>query len=366
MIISLLLLQNFRNYPYLQLELKPGVSLFLGKNAQGKTNLLEACYYMSTLTSPRAEKESDLAFWGASGFSLQGRLEDGPSTTTIRIDVSMTPSLRRRILLNDRPAKRQDLSLSFPCVYFCPDDLYMVKGSSALRRRFMDSLLSREDPVYAKDLSWYHDTVTRRNMALKKAPGDSSWEKTLETLEDLLVDTGSRVLSKRLRLLRSFTEYVKEAYEFISGGECHVSYNSSIGPIDEDLAGIRETFKKTLEKYKTEERLRGMTLVGPHRDDLAIVFRDKTFRYFGSQGQQRSVVLALKMAEARSFEEVFHTKPVLLLDDVLSELDDEKRSRVLSLCSFGYQILLTATDFPQDRGPGFHTFIVKDNNVTPL
>lgn len=362
---SYVYLRNFRNYRYLELELPQGASLFIGDNAQGKTNLLEACYYVSSLNSPRSEKESDLAFWGEQSFSLAARLEGDEESTTVKIETAVTPSVRRRIEINDRYARRQDLLALFPCVYFSPDDLYMIKGSSALRRKFIDSILSRQDPVYAKELSRYNETVSRRNMALKKAGIDASWLKALESLDELLVNFGSRVLEKRLQLIERLSGFVKTTYDFISTGDCDVTYASTIGEIEPDLGVIKAQFAKKLGEIKRDERLRGITLAGPHRDEMVVSFQGKTFRYFGSQGQQRSMVLALKMAEARALEATFNTKPVLLLDDVLSELDSEKRLQVLSLCDFGYQVLMTSTEMPEDTRPRFSVFVVERGQVRP-
>lgn len=366
MTLASLYLHDFRNYAHLELSLTPGVSLFFGKNAQGKTNLLEACYYLSTLTSPRAERDLDLARWGTDRFTLGARLTEPDQTSYIRIDTIVRPALRRRVLIDDRPAKRPELVARFPCVYFSPDDLYMVKRGSSLRRRFLDSLLSRLDPGYARELSRYEDTVTRRNAILKKAFMSSSWDKTLEGLDQILIDSGSAVLNRRLSLMSTFSGQVSDTYRFISGDECSVSYSSSLG----DLSGSREDtariFREKLASIRAEERNRGVTLVGPHRDDISITFGDKTVRYFGSQGEQRSVALALRLAEARALEERLMRKPVLLLDDVFSELDESRREKVLSLCDFGHQILLTSTDPVPIAGSNVRMYAVGEDTVKPL
>lgn len=360
-----LVLKDFRNYPYLELEISPGASLFVGPNAQGKTNLLEACYYISSLSSPRAEKESDLARWGTQAFSLAARLEDQELVTTVKIEAVVSPAVRRKLQINDRPVTRQELLALFPCVYFCPDDLYIVKGSSALRRKFLDSILSRQDPVYAKTLQRYNDTLARRNTALKRAGSDNSWKKTLETLDELTVNLGSWLVYRRLQLVDELSAHTQSTYRFLANGSCTVSYASTLGELAPDLDEIRSRFEHKLRQLRGEELARGITLAGPHRDDLAVSLNGKSFRYFGSQGQQRSVMLALKMAEARCLQQTFGTRPVLLLDDVFSELDAEKRSKVLSLCDFGYQVLMTSTEPPRHTGPRFSLFRVEHNTVRP-
>jgi len=362
--LSFLVLRDFRNYEYLELPLDRGVSLFFGRNAAGKTNLLEACYYISALTSPRAERDADLARWGKDGFSLAARVERDGGADLCKVETLLVPSPRRRLTINDGPAKRHDLHAALPCVYFSPDDLSMVKRGSAARRRYLDSLLGRVDSSYSRELSRYQDAVERRNASLKRLRWDSSWRRTLEALNEVLVETGTAVLAKRLAIFARLSELVRETYSFIGGEECAVSYVSSIGALtDLDVAGIPIAFRSALEAAWTQERERCVTSVGPHRDDIAIDFRERTFRYFGSQGQQRSVALALRMAEARMLEDAFGKKPILLLDDVFSELDAARREKVLSLCDYGHQILITSTDPVEKAGRGFHLFSVGDGEV---
>ncbi|HHX10416.1 MAG TPA: DNA replication and repair protein RecF [Firmicutes bacterium] len=359
------LLRDFRNYPYLELEIPPGASLFMGPNAQGKTNLLEACFYISSVGSPRAERESDLARWGTNAFSLAARLEDPDTVTTVKIDTVVTPSVRRKLQINDTRVTRKELLALFPCVYFSPDDLYIVKGSSSLRRKLIDSILSRQDPVYTRTLQRYNDTISRRNNALKKAGFDTSWRRTLETLDELVINLGSRLLLRRLELVEDLSAHTQSTYKFIANGNCSVTYISTVGDIAPDPEDIRSRFQAKLREIRHEEIARGVTLAGPHRDDLEITLNGKSFRYFGSQGQQRSVMLALKIAEARCLQQSFGTRPVLLLDDVFSELDGEKKSKVLSLCDFGYQVLMTSIELPKHTGPRFSLFCVENNTVQP-
>lgn len=364
MVLSFLLLRDFRNYEYLELPLEKGISLFFGQNAAGKTNLLEACYYISALTSPRAEKDADLARWGTQAFALAARVDKEGGTDLVKVETILVPSPKRRLTLNDAPAKRHDLHSILPCVYFSPDDLYMVKRGAALRRKYLDSLLCRLDAAYARDLSRYHDAVERRNAALRRLRWDSSWRRTLETLDDLLVEIGSAVLAKRASLMDRLSRLVEETYAFIAGEECVVSYVSSIGPLPGSDAGeIARAFREALATAWPQEKDRCVTVVGPHRDDLEVGFKERTFRYFGSQGQQRSVALALRMAEARMLEDTFEKKPILLLDDVFSELDAARRGKVLSLCDFGHQILVTSTDPVPDLRREFRMFSVKNNEV---
>lgn len=340
--------------------------MFFGRNGAGKTNLLEACYYLSALTSPRAEKDADMARWGTERFSVAGRVDREEDQALLKVETSVVPILRRRITLNDAPAKRHELHAALPCVYFSPDDLYMVKRGSALRRKYLDSLLTRVDATYSREITRYNDAMERRNAALKRLKWDSSWLKTLESLDELLIETGSQVLAKRMAMMVRLGELVQETYSFISREECQVSYVSSLGESPANAEDIAAVFRAALKGAAAEERERCVTLYGPHRDDILLARDGKTFRYFGSQGQQRSAALSLRMAEARMLEETFSKKPVLLLDDVFSELDETRRREVLSLCDYGHQILLTSTDPVVDFHREFRAFLVGDNDVKPV
>jgi len=362
--LSFLVLREFRNYEKLDLPLRQGISLFYGINAAGKTNLLEACYYISALSSPRAERDADLARWGQDRFSLAARIENDGGVDLVKVETVLVPSPKRRLTLNDGPAKKQDLHKVLPSVYFSPDDLSIVKRGSYGRRRYLDSLMSRVDPAYPRDLSRYQDAVERRNAALKNLRRDPSWRRTIDTLDEVLVEAGAAVLSRRIALMDRLVARVEETYAFISGESCSVSYVSSIGPLPGFKAdGIALCFREALGKAWPRDKERCVTSVGPHRDDIEIGISQRTFRYFGSQGQQRSVALALRMAEARMLEDSFGKKPVLLLDDVFSELDQARRDKVLSLCDFGHQILITSTDPINGFGRDFHLYKVKDGEV---
>jgi len=367
--ISFLLLKDFRNYRHLELRLEPGVTLFFGRNAAGKTNLLEACYYLSSLTSVRAERDHDLCRWGAQEFSVGCRVDHVGASKTIKIQVAVEPSLRRKITVEDVPVRKSDLIRVLPAVYFSPDDLYMIKRSSASRRKFLDSLLGRLDPEYARRLSRYQDALTRRNNVLKKIRSDPSWRKTLESLDGILVESGSVVIARRLSAMDDLRKEVSETYAFIAGRPCDVTYSSSIGveALGDrvEVAAISRQFHERLLASREEETARGITLSGPHRDDIVLTLDGKEVRYFGSQGEQRSAALALKIAESKMLEAVFGRKPLLLLDDVLSELDKERRTKVLSLCDLGHQILITSTDPIEDLSSRVSEFRVQGGTVEP-
>lgn len=365
MTIDFLVIRNFRNYADESLQLGPGVSVFVGRNGQGKTNLLEACYYLSVLESPRAEREADLARWGTDSFSLGARISTESHGLEIKVHATVAPAVKRKVTVNGVPVRKSELPAIFPCVYFSPDDLYMVKKSSVLRRRFLDSVLSRIDTVYAEKLVTYRNALERRNAALKMIRARRMSEKALEPLNEILVAAGSSVFVKRARFMESFGKLVGETYAFLSGDPCRVEYRSCIGDVLDDEGAVAARFLRVLETAYNDDLARGTTLYGPHRDDFLVFFGQRSARFFGSQGEQRSAALALRMGEARSLEERSGKKPVLLLDDVFSELDEERRKRVVSLCDWGHQILITSTHPLEEADRHFTVFAVESGRIRP-
>ena len=331
MYLSFLLVKDFRNYEYLEIPFYQGVSLLFGDNALGKTNVLEACYYLSTMSSHRAEKIQDLARWGTGVFTVGGRVGEEPGKL-LRVTSEVVPYLKHTITIDGVKKKKQDIAALFPCVFFSPDDLSLVKGSSSKRRAMVDSVLSRTDPVYAREISRYTKVLTRRNAVLKKGYPGPGWQKTMDSLNQILVESGALVLKKRLSLMNELDQNVSRTYGYLVGGQCKLAYKSSIGEIEKEEKTIRERFFSVLTKLAKAEAERKMTLVGPHRDDVNILLaEDKSYRYFGSQGQQRSIALALRLAEAETINQVLDKKPLLLLDDIFSSWTKPQEKSAFSL-----------------------------------
>jgi DNA replication and repair protein RecF len=371
--ISHLSLRDFRNYERLDLRLDPGLTLFYGPNAAGKTSILEAVFFLATTRSPRASADRELVRWEAQGdigvppfarllaevqradghvrleVVVQRRADDvgkgesqyapaGASIKTVRVDRKAVRAL--------------DLVGNLRVVLFTPADLALVTGAPSERRRYLDVTLSQLDGRYVRTLSHYNKVVQQRNSLLR------AWRegrRPLRAAEDELAFwdrelslAGAYVLRERLRAVAGLDTLVGPLFQEITAGPhpLHIAYQSSVPGIgaDADERAIQEAFLARLLAARDEEIGRGQTVIGPHRDDLLLTMNGISLGVYGSRGQQRAVTLALKLGEAELMRRRSGDAPVLLLDDLLSELDAERRAHLLEVIARpGQQTLVTAT-----------------------
>ena len=293
-------IQNFRNYQELEVEFHPGLNIFLGQNAQGKTNILESIYFLALTRSHRTRNDRDLIYFESTDFKVSGQLqrETGP----LPLEISLTTKGRITKVNHLKQAKLSNYIGHMNVVLFAPEDLQLIKGSPAGRRKFIDIELGQMKPLYLSDLSQYNHVLKQRNSYLKNSEKiDATF---LEVLDSQLASFGSRVIHHRL-------EFIKK-------------------------------LEAMLEKNRQKDIFRKTTSIGPHRDDLAF-FINNMNATFGSQGQHRSVVLSLKLAEIELMEEITREKPILLLDDVMSELDNYRQLQLLETISNNIQTFITTT-----------------------
>ncbi len=347
--VETLTLHNFRNYDHCQLALHPGLNILIGKNAQGKTNLLESVHFLSTGRSHRTSSQYDLIRWDTTGFFLHAGVRK--RNLKVQIDFSLGADRRRELKINGIVERKLSALLGvLNSVLFTPEDLQLLKGPPALRRRFLDIELSQVSPVYLYTLQQYNRALLQRNNLLRSFDGKATNKIALETWTEQLVRFGVRLTILRQKALAALAKHAEPNLYRISGGEekLQLVYRPW-GYALEFGAGVNETevtetFRAILEKQHDNELRRRQSLVGPHRDDFVCLLNDIDVREFGSQGQQRSAVLAIKMAELEFMREVTGDYPVLLLDDVLSELDASRRQALLGLVDQGIQTLITGTE----------------------
>ena len=348
MVLQQLVLEDFRNYRDLDLCASSGATVFFGQNAQGKTNLLEAIYLIARASSHRAGADAEMIHWGKPSFLARGIFESG--TRTVEIEVSYSEQKGKSVLVNGIPRRQSEgLAPQVRVVLFVPDDLQMVKGPGALRRRFLDQEISQVDPTYIFDLSRYTKVLTQRNSLLRAgaAPGDSS----VEIWTEQMVEHGARLYRKRLLALKKLAPVARTVHsQFAPGEDLDVLYRPSV-PLrgDELIPEIEESFRKRLRERANLERDKAVTLVGPHRDDIVFSLNGMDARQYGSQGQQRSIVLGVKVSEIEFLRQETGDLPILLLDDILSELDASRRHRLLEAISKDVQVFLTCTDYSPFR-----------------
>lgn len=350
-------LRDFRNYARLDADFAPGFHLLLGDNAQGKTNVLEAIYLMATLRSFRGVGSAQMIRHGQRGYFVGGKIV-GQAEHEIKMFWS---SRERNLQLDSRPVKKiGDFLGTLRTVVFCTEDLQLVKGTGRTRRRFIDLLLSQTQPGYLALLQRYMQVVRSRNALLKQHSPDRL---LLDSFSEQLVKLGSDIIRHRRELIPKLSPLARLAYRRISNDaeELRITYEPS----------VKSDFAVELAQARDRERRFRATLLGPHRDELEFLLKDKSAAQFGSEGQKRTLAIALKMAQAEYLTGIHGCAPVLLIDDVMGELDAKRRSGFLPLLertrqSSG-QVFMTCTEenWPQELGREIQRWSVTNGNVTP-
>ncbi len=363
--IKRLELKNFRNYKDETIELPSGASVFLGQNAQGKTNILEAVYYAALGRSHRTSADMELIRWDEGEALLS--LDFFRMSAENKLEFRFFRDSRRKIFRNGAPIRMKDLVGTINVVLFSPEDLFLIKGAPAGRRRFLDMEISQADPSYFYDLAVYTRLLTQRNTLLKRVRDGEADESEIPLWDVQIVPRAVNLIKKRIDTVKKLDELASGTQREISGGREKLSLRYELHGADGDMT--KDLFSWYNEKLAESLRLdivRGVTRFGPHRDDLAFFVNGTDLRAFGSQGQQRTGVLSLKLAELAFFKEETGEYPILLLDDVMSELDRDRREKLLSFIrGEKMQALITATDeayFPAGSFGNF--FCVSHGTVT--
>ena len=381
--LTRLALTDFRSYPELSIELGAGVTTFSGPNGEGKTNLVEAIGYLATLGSHRVATDGPLVRHGAQRAVLRAAVTGAQGSSLVEIELN--PGRANRVRLNRAPLSRpRDILGALRTVLFAPEDLALVKGDPGERRRFLDELLVATAPRWAGVRADYERVLRQRTALLKSAgakghlrgPAREAMTATLDAWDGQLARAGAALLAGRMRLVTALRPHVAAAYEAVSGGPAGqasaMSYRCSIadepGPDSpesgqpesgqpEDAGGLEAVMLKALAAVRASELDRGVCLVGPHRDELALSIGGLPARGYASHGESWSLALALRLASFALLREG-REDPVLLLDDVFAELDAGRRDRLAGLVADAEQVLITAA-VPADvpavlAGPRFN------------
>ncbi len=355
MYISRLRLLNFRIYREAAVELPAGVTLVLGQNGQGKTSLLESMATLALTRSPRAASLGECATWGESRLGVAAQLEDRRGEAELELlgqrDAG-SGRWARRLRQNHSPTSARELLGRLRVVVFWPDDLQLVKGGPEPRRRLLDVVLSQLSPGYAEQLLRYRRAVEHRTALLRRLGEGGAAAEELGAWSDALVEHGAAVIAQRSWYLAAAAPMAAAALAGVGEEmELALRYRPALGSGSRDWTGADAAglLRRALAEQASEERVRGQCLCGPHRDDFEILLTGRSARQFASQGQQRSIALALKVAEVRQHLLIAGETPLLLLDDVLSELDRGRRQGLLSLLGQELaveQTVITATEDP--------------------
>ena len=331
MFIESIELSDYRNYSHLHIDFHKGTNVLYGDNAQGKTNILEAVYVCSTTKSHRGSKDKEIIRFGAdeSHIKMMVRRDGIP----YRIDMHLKKNKAKGVAVNGVPIKKaSELFGIVNVIFFSPEDLNIIKNGPAERRRFVDLELCQLNRLYVYNLAQYNKTVIQRNKLLKDIDYNTSLKETLPMWNEQLLKYGTELIIMRSEFIKELNPLIAE---ILSGGKetLSIAYEPNVSP---------ENFREQLAKNQFQEIRQRQTLTGPHRDDLNFIVNGTDIRRFGSQGQQRTAALSLKLAEIELVKKIVKDYPVLLLDDVLSELDSKRQEHLLSEITH-IQTLITCT-----------------------
>ena len=343
--IKELSLINFRNYKKFICEFNKNYNVIYGKNAQGKTNILEAIFLCSSGRSHRTRKDIELINFLEDAYYIN--LDVTRKYTDSKIEICYSKDEGKKIKLNSVPTKKNvELMGKLNTIMFSPEDLNIIKGSPSERRKYIDIAISQIKPSYFYNLQQYSKILTERNHLLKDINKKKKISETLEIWNESLVETGAKIINERNIFIKSLNEIVKKKHEGLTDGkeQLEIKYEPSVKfKNNSSIADIKDCFIKDLDIIIDREIKICSTLLGPQRDDIDILINNNSVKLYGSQGQQRTVVLSLKLAEVDIVEGLIGELPVLLLDDVLSELD-EKRQQYLINNIKGMQVFITTTE----------------------
>ncbi len=337
-------IMNFRNYEKLDLKLHSGINLIYGKNAQGKTNLLESIYVLGLTKSHRSFIDHSLIKEGEDSSYLMGILSYGILDTKLEIGFDFK---KKKLKCDSEEVKKiSDYISKMNIIIFYPDDLELVKGSPSIRRRFLNTELSQLYSTYFILLNDFNRLLKMRNEFLKKMnKKESVDENYFQILTNYYIEKSVSIFKMRKKLLDKINEYAPNIYENITGHSgFHIQYVPSVSFSSYQIEIMKQEMNDKITKMKEVEIKLGTSMVGPHRDDFEFYLSDKNLKNYGSQGQQRVSVLAIKLAEIKIFKSQKGTSPILLLDDVFSELDGKKRSNLLDYIDSDIQTIITTTD----------------------
>ncbi|MBU3828197.1 MAG: DNA replication/repair protein RecF [Candidatus Lactobacillus pullistercoris] len=339
--------QNYRNLEKIDTKFDPNVNIFIGKNAQGKTNLLEAIYFLALTRSHRTNTDKELIHFGSDYANIMGKVYK--SQVNVNLRVLITKKGKKVWINRIEQPKLSKYVGQLNAILFSPEDLELIKGAPALRRKFMDQEFGQINSEYLFFASKYRQVLAQKNNYLKKlAKGQAKDQIFLDVLSDQLAGIAAEIISRRFKFLEYLSDFASEAYEHISlaSEKLTIAYRPSISGI-KSSDSTEEIYHKVLhnfQKTKIMEMKKGTTLSGPHRDDIEFKLNDRNAHLYASQGQQRSIALSIKLAEIQLVYHLTDEYPLLLLDDVMSELDHGRQSALLNYIHGKTQTFITTTD----------------------
>ncbi len=343
--IERLELKNFRNYDSIELDFSSKINVLIGENAQGKTNLMESLYVLSMAKSHRTSNDKELIRWEADYGKIKGDVQK--KYGRLPLELTLSKKGKKAKVNHIEQTRLSNYIGQLNVVMFAPEDLNLVKGSPQVRRRFLDMEIGQISPVYLHDLLQFQKVLKQRNHILKQNQGKSTLKDVMfDVYTEQYIEAAVKVVQKRFQFMEYLQKWAEPIHFGISRGleKLTVAYDSTIG-IEADWSekDMKAHIEKRLQDNQKRELDRGVTLYGPHRDDLKFNVNNYDVQVYGSQGQQRTTALSLKLAEIELIKQEVGEAPVLLLDDVLSELDDYRQSHLLNTIHGDVQTFVTTT-----------------------
>jgi len=339
---------NYRNYESINIDFTSQINILRGPNAQGKTNLIESIYYLAIGKAYRSARENQIIRWNNNYFGITGEIINKFGKSVLKIAYNNSDDFNKEIKINGIKTKKMaDLLGNLTAVLFAPEDLNIIKGSPLERRKLLDNDISQVSPDYYVKLQRYNKILIQRNHLLKKISFCAKGYKELEVWNIQFLNICEDIIIKRLQVLEKLNPLTRLMHRKLTNGKENLEFKYLFNKNEQikKEQSITKLLNEELKKVKEDEICRGITLMGPHRDDLIFTVNNNNLKLYGSQGQHRSAVLSIKLAELEFFKAESGEYPILLLDDVFSELDKERREKLISIIHNKYiQCFITTTE----------------------
>lgn len=363
-------LHHFRNYNEAQVEFSPQINVLIGENAQGKTNLLESIYVLAMTRSHRTNNDHELIEFGKDAAQIKGTVQRELGSLKLELDIGKHGKKAKANHLEK--ARLSEYLGQLNVILFAPEDLALVKGAPTVRRRFIDMEFGQVSPKYLHDLTQYRDILKQRNRYLKQLQSHEAQDQLyLEVLSEQLAAVGGAIISQRVKFLSELEGYAQELHQSITQGRENLTFEYSSAVKDASTLTEVELSEALMDLYRqnqSKEIFQGTTLYGPHRDDVRFLINHKNVQTYGSQGQQRTTALSVKLAEIDLMKNQTGEYPILLLDDVLSELDGARQTHLLKTIQDKVQTFLTTpglSDVARNLIKEPRIFHIRDGQIIP-
>lgn len=363
-------LHHFRNYDEAQVEFSPQINVLIGENAQGKTNLLESIYVLAMTRSHRTNNDRELIEFGKDAAQIKGTVQRELGSLKLELDIGKHGKKAKDNHLEK--ARLSEYLGQLNVILFAPEDLALVKGAPTVRRRFIDMEFGQVSPKYLHDLTQYRDILKQRNRYLKQLQSHEAQDQLyLEVLSEQLAAVGGAIISQRVKFLSELEGYAQELHQSITQGRENLTFEYSSAVKDASTLTEVELSEALMDLYRqnqSKEIFQGTTLYGPHRDDVRFLINHKNVQTYGSQGQQRTTALSVKLAEIDLMKNQTGEYPILLLDDVLSELDGARQTHLLKTIQDKVQTFLTTpglSDVARNLIKEPRIFHIRDGQIIP-